>query len=141
MIVSSVLGSAALNGWGLGISESIAAVIVVGFSVDYTIHLGHMYDHANAHGYQKRVERTRYTILKMGSTVLAGAITTCGSGVFMFACQLTFFNKMAFLICTTIAYSLLYSLTFFVPLLYLLGPNFDSGYVSFDIRALMSDRK
>jgi hypothetical protein len=26
--------------------------------------------------------------------VLAGAITTCGSGVFMFACQFIFFNKV-----------------------------------------------
>ena len=47
-IVSSVLGVAERMGWALGIAESIAAVIVVGFSVDYTFYLGHMYDHANS---------------------------------------------------------------------------------------------
>ena len=131
MIVSSVLGAAALEGWGLGVAESIAAVIVVGFSVDYTIHLGHMYDHAGRHeGWESREERARYAILKMGSTVFAGAVTTMGSGSFMFACQLTFFTKMAFLICVTIAFSLLYSLIFFMPLLYLAGPSGTSGHIT-----------
>lgn len=131
MIVVSVLGSAALEGWGLGIAESIAAVIVVGFSVDYTIHLGHMYDHGGRHeGCVTCVERARYAMLKMGNTVLAGAVTTCGSGVSMFACQLSFFNKMAFLICNTIAFSLLYALFFFMPLLFMAGPSGSSGYIS-----------
>lgn len=131
MIVSSVLGAAALEGWGLGIAESIAAVIVVGFSVDYTIHLGHMFDHGGRHeGYASNEERARYAMLKMGNTVLAGAVTTCGSGAFMFVCQLSFFNKMAFLICNTIAFSLLYSLCFFMPLLFLVGPSGSSGHVS-----------
>jgi predicted RND superfamily exporter protein len=142
MIVSSVLGAAALEGWGLGIAESIAAVIVVGFSVDYTIHLGHMYDHGGRHeGYARNVERARYAILKMGNTVLAGAVTTAGSGAFMFACQLSFFTKMAFLICCTIAFSLLYALCFFMPLLYLAGPSGSSGHVSnFLPKALRSNQ-
>jgi len=128
MIVGSVLGCASLEGWSLGISESIVTVIVVGFSVDYTIHLGHMYDHAaKVGGLISRIKQSRYALLKMGSTVLAGAITTSGSGVFMFICQFTFFNKMAFLICVTIAFSLLYSLFFFIPLLYLMGPIGDVG--------------
>ena len=46
-IVGSVLGSAYLYlGWSLGVTESIAGVMVIGFSVDYTIHLGHMYNAA-----------------------------------------------------------------------------------------------
>lgn len=136
-IVMSVLGCAALNGWSLGAAESIAAVIVVGFAVDYTIHLGHMYDHAGAHGgVEGRTERARYALTTMGSTVLAGAVTTCGSGVFMFACQLVFFNKMAFLICVTIAFSLAYSILFFMPLLYLIGPSGSYGNVGAIYRSI-----
>eukprot|EP01052_Picozoa_sp_SAG31_P028264 SAG31_NODE_2714_length_5203_cov_14.538793_4_plen_68_part_00 len=42
-IVACVLGSVkAFFGWGLGIAESIAAVIVIGLSVDYAVHLAHM---------------------------------------------------------------------------------------------------
>ena len=46
----------------------------------------------------------------MGETVLAGAITTAGSTVFLLACQLTFFTAMGTLIILTVAYSLGYSL-------------------------------
>lgn len=31
------------QGWELAIAESIAGVIVIGFSVDYVVHMGHMY--------------------------------------------------------------------------------------------------
>ena len=41
-IVGCVLGMCkAYLGWGLGVAESIAAVIVIGFSVDFTVHLAH----------------------------------------------------------------------------------------------------
>jgi len=47
-IVASVLGSCYIGVAGqelrqLGVAESIAAIIVVGFSVDYVVHLGHVY--------------------------------------------------------------------------------------------------
>ena len=43
-IVACVLGMChAVFEWELGIAESIAAVIVIGFAVDFTVHLAHMY--------------------------------------------------------------------------------------------------
>ena len=43
-IVSIVLGwCKVIMGWDLGIAESIAGIIVIGMSVDYVVHLGHMY--------------------------------------------------------------------------------------------------
>ena len=30
-------------GWDFGVIESLAVVIVIGFSVDYNVHLGHAY--------------------------------------------------------------------------------------------------
>ena len=43
-IVSIVLGWCNIvMGWDLGIAESIAGIIVIGMSVDYVVHLGHMY--------------------------------------------------------------------------------------------------
>jgi hypothetical protein len=140
MIVGTVLGAAQTQGWSLGIAESIAAVIVVGFSVDYTIHLGHMYDHAGHEGFATRTERARFAILKMGSTVFAGAITTAGSGAFLFPTQLVFFNKMAFLIVVTIVFSLLYSLCFFMPLLYLAGPSDNVGHFSTLVPASIANK-
>jgi uncharacterized membrane protein YdfJ with MMPL/SSD domain len=59
----------------------------------------------------------------MGVTVVAGGVTTFGSAIFMYACQLSFFSKMATLIAGTIAFSLLYSLFFFMPLCAVFGPE------------------
>lgn len=116
-------------GWALGTGEAIAGVMVIGLAVDYTIHLGHMYDHAGRHGHTSREARFDYAIDTMALTVIAGAITTAGAGVFMFACQSTFFPKMATLITGTIIFSLVYSLLFFMPLLYLAGPEGDFGKI------------
>ena len=61
------------------------------FSVDYVVHLGHMYSecvHAD------RDSRVRHAAVTMGVTVVAGAATTLGAGLVMLLCQLTFFTKV-----------------------------------------------
>jgi predicted RND superfamily exporter protein len=44
-IVTTVMGVGvrAIMGWSLGIGESIAAVILIGLSVDYCVHLANAY--------------------------------------------------------------------------------------------------
>ena len=37
-------------GWDLGIAEAIAGVIVIGFAIDYCLHMGHMWEEAAAGG-------------------------------------------------------------------------------------------
>ena len=120
-VVSSLLGFvAAFLGWELGTGEAIAATIVIGLSVDYTVHLGHMYVEAEL---PSREDKLTTAATNMGVTVVAGGVTTLGSAVFMYACQLSFFAKMATLIAGTIAFSLVYSLLFFMPLCAVLGPE------------------
>ena len=63
----------------------------------------------------------------MGSTVMAGAVTTAGSGAFMFMCQMRFFYKMAVLITLTIGFSFVYSFGFFMAYLIMIGPEYDNG--------------
>eukprot|EP00622_Pseudochattonella_farcimen_P006366 FR742163.1.p1 GENE.FR742163.1~~FR742163.1.p1 ORF type:complete len:207 (+),score=25.41 FR742163.1:161-781(+) len=128
-VVSSVLGGIrAYFNWDLGIAESVAGVIVIGLAVDYTIHLGHMYDHAKHEiGATTREERFRFATGKMGTTVFAGAITTAGSGTFLFFTQLLFFSKMAMLIVLTIVFSFIYSFGFFLALCYVAGPENETG--------------
>lgn len=45
IIVTSVVAIMELKGWQLGVSESISVVILIGFSVDYVIHLAADYTH------------------------------------------------------------------------------------------------
>jgi len=120
-VVGSLLGFvSACLGWELGTGEAIAATIVIGLSVDYTVHLGHMYVEA---GEPSREGKLNVAATNMGVTVVAGGVTTFGSAIFMYACQLSFFSKMATLIAGTIAFSLLYSLFFFMPLMAVFGPE------------------
>ena len=115
-------------GWDLGIAETIAGIIVIGFSVDYVVHMGHMYiEAAEKAGAMSRHERFYYAASKMGSTVMAGAVTTAGSGAFMFVCQMRFFYKMAILITLTISYSFLFSFCFFMAFLVIAGPEYDES--------------
>ena len=67
----------AVFGWELGISESIAAVIVIGFAVDFTVHLAHMYVDSEA---PTRGQKMAHSAAKMGLTVVMGGITTMGAG-------------------------------------------------------------
>ena len=71
-------------GWSLGVGESIAGTIVIGLAVDYTVHLGHAYTESPS---LLREEKTRDALTEMGVTVIAGGVTTLGSSVFMYACQ------------------------------------------------------
>lgn len=122
-IVTSVLGfcKSAMN-WDFGIAECIAGVIVIGYSVDYVVHLAHIYHEGYEYKLMNREERCAFAIQNLGTTIFAGAITTMGSGMVMFICYFYFFFKMAVLITMTIVYSFLYSLGFFMGVLWLIGP-------------------
>ena len=53
--------------------------------MDYAVHLVHMYEISpNKDDRGKRVDEA---LTRMGHTVLAGAITTFGSGAVMFLCK------------------------------------------------------
>ena len=79
LIVASVLGAARLYaGWSLGVAESIAGVIVIGFSVDYTVHLGHIYKEAVMYVPDTKEQKTQHALVVIddkgrGYTWIAGS--------------------------------------------------------------------
>ena len=87
-IVMSVVAVMVLRGWQLGVSESIAMVIIIGFSVDYVVHLAAHYVHAQV---PLRYDRAHDSISSMGVSIFSGAMTTLGSGVFLFGGTIIFF--------------------------------------------------
>jgi predicted RND superfamily exporter protein len=130
-IVFGVLGFVYSSlGWDLGVAESVAGIIIIGFSVDYTVHLGNEYIVGGKEGFAKRTERFFYASRRIVSTVAAGAMTTGGAGIFMFPAQLIFFVKMATLMVATIVLSYLYALGFFMGYLLVFGPEDEDGNVS-----------
>lgn len=54
-----VLSTRYLVGWGLGLIEGILCVLVVGFSVDYTVHLTDSYMESKCHTRYEKVHRRR----------------------------------------------------------------------------------
>lgn len=59
----------------------------------------------------------------MGVSIVSGALTTLGSGVFLFGGTIIFFQKFALVICVTVLFSLVYSLAYFLAFLHAFGPN------------------
>ena len=119
-IVLTVVGVMVMNGYQLGVSESIAMVIIIGFSVDYVVHLGAHYVHKKS---PDRTDRTSDALGAMGVSIFSGAVTTFGSGVFLFGGHMIFFQKFALIITTTVAVSLAYALVYFTAFLHAFGPE------------------
>ena len=107
-------------GWSLGILEAISVVIIVGFSVDYVVHLANHYVESV---YQDRYRRMKDALTSIGISIVSGAITTIGSSIFLLMATILFYEKFAVLVLSTILFSLYFSLVFFVCINHWIGPN------------------
>ena len=76
-VVTTVMGVGVhgIMKWSLGIGESIAAVILIGLSVDYCVHLANAYVEAPL-VCDTRELRTQHALMTMGISITASAITT-----------------------------------------------------------------
>mmetsp|Transcript_16022 Transcript_16022/g.1430 ORF Transcript_16022/g.1430 Transcript_16022/m.1430 type:complete len:109 (+) Transcript_16022:1842-2168(+) len=108
-----------MAGWELGVAESIAIVILIGMSVDYVVHLANHYVESV---YPDRFRKIKTSLRDLGISIISGATTTIGSGIFLFFAEMVVFNKFAILIVATICFSLAYALVFFSALVHLIGP-------------------
>lgn len=117
--VCSVLAIMNLKNWQLGISESISVVIIIGFSVDYVIHLAADYTHSLN---ESRNDKMKQAYREMGISIMAGMITTAVSGAFLFGCAFVILAKFAVLITATICLSFVSSMMLFGAVCHSVGP-------------------
>eukprot|EP00924_Labyrinthula_sp_SR-Ha-C_P002561 snap_masked-scaffold_83-processed-gene-0.18-mRNA-1 protein AED:1.00 eAED:1.00 QI:0/-1/0/0/-1/1/1/0/977 len=124
-IIMSVMGVIAVPlGYQLGLSESIVVIMIVGLSVDYSVHLLHMMQYAGeSEGVETRELRFAYSAKTIAKTVVAGGLTTLGAGIFLLGTQIVFFFKMGIMLSLTIFFSLVYSLLFLMGMEILCGPE------------------
>lgn len=113
-----------LVGWKFGVSECVAIVIIIGFSVDYVVHLANAYLESTA---KDRDGRLSFALLTMGISVVSGAVTTFAAGFFLVFPEIVFFYKMGVLIMTTVFTSILWAMCFFTSIVALWGPEGDAG--------------
>ena len=127
-IIAAELAVMVWNGWELGTAESIAVVIMIGFSVDYVVHLGNAYVECSGQ-YEHREQRLRYSLFTMGISVLSGAVTTFSSAFWLVFPVFLFYKKFSILLMTTSFFSILYAFFFFMSLLAIMGPSGDTGHI------------
>ena len=120
IVIVSVLAIMQFQGWEIGISECIAMVVLIGFSVDYVVHLSADYMHS---AHKTRNDRMKQAYQEMGVSILSGCITTFGSGVFLFGGKVITFNKFAVMITSTISLSFIVAMMLFGAVMHVLGPQ------------------
>ena len=119
IVLLSMLAVMAMRGWQIGVSESLSMVIMIGFSVDYVVHLSSEYLHSV---HQSRNDKMKQAYSEMGISVVSGTFTTLGASLFLFGGQVQIFQKFGVLMSVTITFSFAISMMLFGALMHSLGP-------------------
>jgi len=115
-----------LNGQALGTAESISLVVLIGFSVDYIVHLSADYMHS---AQIRRYDKMRQAYREMGVSILSGCITTFGCGFCLFFGNFTFFRKFGLVITSTILVSFATAMLTFGAFCHIFGPEKNFGMI------------
>lgn len=112
--------------WDLGVAESVAVVILIGFSMDYILHIAEAYITSLRSG---RADRVQDALTHLGVSVLAGLLTNVLAASILWAATFSFFNKFAWLIQSVSVIAFLWAVLFFPATAAIIGPQGDFGDV------------
>lgn len=132
--IVSVLYVIVTRNWRLGISESICLIIILGLSIDYTVHLGNEFVYSQ-HRHRKYKMKQAYK--NIGVSIFGGAVATFGAGAFLYGAELMLYEKFAIIICSTIVISFIVSMIFFGAMMHIFGPMRGCG----DVLYFCTDRE
>lgn len=125
-VLSCTLATLVLQGWELGILESMCLAILVGISCDFVVHLAHAYMTSVPTDNLVevvRLERTRWALSTMGISVLSAGATTLIAAFALSNGQVEFFHAFGTFLMTTIGFALLFALVGFSAAAMLIGPT------------------
>mmetsp|Transcript_1158 Transcript_1158/g.2290 ORF Transcript_1158/g.2290 Transcript_1158/m.2290 type:complete len:190 (-) Transcript_1158:146-715(-) len=126
LIVIDIIAFTVVVGWDLGVIEAVNYVVVIGMSIDYSVHMSEAFN--EGHG-KTRADKVKSMLEEMGVSVLSGALSTLLATFPMFFAPNTFFVKFASFMFCTIALSCIYALTFFPAVLATIGPLGNTGMI------------
>jgi hypothetical protein len=123
LIILAVTGIVVLNGWTLGIIESVIFSTAIGMACDFVAHLGFAYRQAN----QRREAAKRDALVaialgRIGPAVTAAAVSTGMMGLLMLFSSTIFNRNFGFFIMILMTLSWVYAIFCLLPLLSLAGP-------------------
>jgi predicted RND superfamily exporter protein len=122
--IVSVLYVIVTRDWRLGIAESICLIIILGLSVDYTVHLANEFIHSQ-HRHRKYKMKQAYK--NIGVSIFGGALATFGAGALLYGAELLLYQKFAIIICCTVVISFIVSTIFFGAMMHIFGPMRSCG--------------
>lgn len=119
-VLCSVTATLVGLGWTIGFLEAVLFAIVIGISCDFVIHFSHAYAHLP--GNASRSDRTKFSLLTMGPSILAAAFTTFAAALLMLFTVIIFFRKFAIILFMTILQATLGSFVVFLAITECVGP-------------------
>jgi len=108
-----------LIGWPFGAIEALELLIVLGLSVDYSLHTVEAYNRSAA---TQRFLRIRDALQRTGGALFGAAATSVLACPPLLFCAISVFHQFAAIIMLNVTLSLLLSLGFLVALLAIFGP-------------------
>ena len=132
LVVLWVCGLMGMYGWDLDPYIATCITILVGFSVDYVVHMAMGYNESNV---DERAGKVAEALCTMGISVTAGALSTAGAATLLLFATIVFFGTFGKFILSAICSAYLFAIVFF-RLLRVVGPEGGSGSIS----SLLKDR-
>ena len=124
IVIVTIMTIMHLRDLKLGTAESISLVVLIGFSVDYIVHLSADYMHS---AHLKRYDKMRQAYREMGVSILSGCLTTFGCGFCLFFGNFTFFQTFGLVVTCTVGTSFTVAMFTFGALCHLWGPEGQYG--------------
>jgi predicted RND superfamily exporter protein len=122
VIITSIITFMHWDGQQFGSNQSIAVVMLIGFAVDYVLHLSTDYMHSSQ---PTRALKMQQSYREMGVSIFSGCITTFFCGFFLYFASFVFFKTFAFVISLTVIMAFFFSMVTFGALMHLVGPEKD----------------
>ena len=122
VIITSMLTFMHWDGMQFGTNQSIAVVMLIGFAVDYVLHLSTDFMHSSQ---PTRALKMRQSYREMGVSILSGCITTFACGFFLYFANFVFFKVFAFVITLTVLLAFFFSMVTFGAIMHVVGPEKD----------------
>ena len=120
MIVVTLMGLLfSVANYPFGAIEAVGVTIFVGMSVDYSLHLGHAYNHSPGRTTKSRVRDALSTI---GVSIFGGAITTAGASFFLLWCRIFLFVQLGVMMLSNTVTAFVYTLACLSACLAIIGP-------------------
>eukprot|EP01052_Picozoa_sp_SAG31_P006383 SAG31_NODE_293_length_18292_cov_8.779586_9_plen_858_part_00 len=129
VILVSILAVFNILGWTLGIVEAISISILLGSSVDYSLHIAEAYMdqveklHDLLPNCEMRTVVAQMAVADVGQAVLHAAITTILSVGALNFCQVIIFQRFGLIILISVCFSIAASMTLLPALLATFGPT------------------